>query len=204
MEKNNQIIKPEETLFIVSGFMRTGTSMMMKALETGGIETVYAKNRDEIKDVFADKNYNPNDGGLYELERTDYLSANFPRKFKGKLIKALLGALDRMRVMPKIKIIVMKRNPEEIRQSYFAFFGQKLPVTDKQLEEMYKETIMSLANRKDTEYKEFWYRDVVKEPLKYFQELKEWGWPIDPQKSAQIVDPSLLRYKLESLEVGIV
>ena len=76
-------------IYVVSGFMRTGTSMMMKALEAGGMDASYKQSRDVMKDHYADEYYNPNIGGLYELEKQDYQKWDFPRDYEGKLIKAL-------------------------------------------------------------------------------------------------------------------
>ena len=79
----------DKTLYVVSGFMRTGTSMMMKALEAGGLDACYKQSREEMKNRYADEHYDPNIGGLYELERKDYQKPNFPRDYEGKLIKCL-------------------------------------------------------------------------------------------------------------------
>ena len=76
--------KKDKTLYVVSGFMRTGTSMMMKALEAGGLEACYRQSREEMRLRFADEHYDPNVGGLYELEREDYREKGFPRKYEGK------------------------------------------------------------------------------------------------------------------------
>ena len=46
--------------------------MMMRALEAGGLNSVYNQSRDVMKDRFADESYDPNIGGLYELSRTEY------------------------------------------------------------------------------------------------------------------------------------
>ncbi len=191
-------------LYVVSGFMRTGTSMMMRALEAGGLETSYKADRDKMKNHYADEHYDPNIGGLYELERQDYKDPNFPRDFEGKLIKALNIGVPRMAVMPEgIKVIFMRRDKEEIRQSYDAFFGQQIQVEnlDKGME-IIKEKIL---NRKDVKsFHEFWFREVIDNPYKHFQTLKDVGWPIDTNKCTDMVDPKYCRFRLENLTVGIL
>ncbi len=52
-------------IYLVSGDMRTGTSMMMQALEAGGLEAVYNENRDRMNQQYGDKDYQPNGGGFY-------------------------------------------------------------------------------------------------------------------------------------------
>jgi len=197
MKKNNEI------LYVVSGFMRTGTSMMMKALEEGGLEAEYKQSRDEMKNHFADENYDPNIGGLYELNRNDYLEFGFPEKYKGKLIKALNQGVSRMAVMPGIRVVFMMRDPEEIRQSYEAFFGKPLSNMEHYKRNM-QDCIERIKNRKDViSLNIFNYRDVVKNPLKHFKILKDAGWEIDVEKAVKVVDSKYCRFKKEILTIGI-
>ena len=192
-------------VYVVSGFMRTGTSMMMKALESGGMNVEYKQSRDEMKTRFADAHYDPNIGGLYELEHQDYQEIGFPNKYKGKLIKALNGGVPRMDVMNDgIRVIFMRRDPEEIRQSYDAFFKTQLrSIND--LDERMERIIDTINNRKDVlSMNVLWYRDVVENPRKYFQILKDNGWPIDVDECVKVVDPQYCRYKLENLTVGVI
>ncbi len=195
----------DKTLYVVSGFMRTGTSMMMKALEEGGISASYRQSRDVMKNRFADDQYDPNIGGLFELQRQDYRKPNFPKGYEGKLIKALNMGVPRMDVMPDgIRVVFMKRDPEEIRQSYDAFFGKSLRDVDA-IKKSMDSNIKRIQNRKDVKSLDvFWYRDVVKEPKKYFQILKDHGWPIDVVKCVAVVDPKYCRFKKEELTVGII
>ena len=191
-------------LYVVSGFMRTGTSMMMRALEAGGLEASYKADRDKMKNHFSDAHYDANIGGLYELERQDYKDPNFPRSYEGKLIKALNIGVPRMVVMPKgIRVVFMRRDKEEIRQSYDAFFGQQINVEN--LDERMERTIETIKNRKDVLSCDiYWFREVIDKPYEHFVELKRHHWPIDVDKCVDMVDPKYCRFKLEKLTVGIV
>jgi len=213
-------------LYVVTGFMRTGTSMMMKALEAGGLDADYQQSRDEMKNRFADEHYDPNVGGLYELERKDYKKWGFPKKHDGKLIKALNQGVPKMWPMKNgIRVVFMRRDSEEIRQSYDAFFGRQLdpenflPFSKDQtasyplpgsnewtkLDSKMQGIVEKIHNRKDVKsLHEFWFRSVVDNPLKYFQTLKNAGWPIDPKKCAEVVDAKYCRFKLEELEIGVL
>jgi len=192
-------------LYVVSGFMRTGTSMMMRALEAGGLEACYQQSRDQMKDRFADEYYDPNIGGLYELERHDYRHPEFPRQFEGKLIKALNKGIITMNVMQGgIRVVFMRRDKEEIRQSYEAFFNRHLNSVDN-LDSQMERIIEQIKNRKDVvSIHTLWYRDVVDNPLRAFQCLETDGWPIDPQKAAGVVDPKYCRFRYENLTVGVL
>jgi len=189
-------------IYIVSGYMRTGTSMMMRALEAGGLDAVKNPTREKMNDQYGDKDYKPNPGGFYELQRREYMQFGFPRMYEGKLIKCLHGGLWRM-VVGDYKIVFMMRDTEEIRQSYEAFFGNKLPPTFEKYEEIMQDSIDMLKNRLDTQIDVFQYREVIKDPMKHFNTLKNQGWPIDTDKAISVIDPSLLRFKREDLTIGI-
>jgi hypothetical protein len=191
-----------KTTYVVSGFMRTGTSMMMKALEYGGLDAVYSPLRDNMNSDFGDEYYKPNPGGFYELTAKDYREPGFPRQFEGRLIKCLYGGLPRM-VVGDYKVVFMMRDPEEIRQSYESFFNKPAPPILKQYDQVMGDSIAMLKNRKDTEVVVLQYRDVIENPHDCFCILKRNGWDIDVVKSASVVNPELYRYRIEELTVGI-
>ncbi len=185
--------------------MRTGSSMMMKALEAGGLDACYASSRDEMKNIHADEYYDPNVGGLYELNSSEYKEQDFPIKYEGKLIKALNFSVPKMAVMPNgIRVVFMRRDTEEIRQSYGGFFNKQLLNTEN-LERNMEDAIERINNRKDVlSIDVFWFRNVVDNPIKYFNILKDAGWPIDIDKSVSVPDKKYCRYKIENLEVGVI
>lgn len=192
------------TLYVVSGYMRTGTSMMMRALEASGLDACYQQSRDVMKNRFADSHYDPNVGGLYELEKRDYKCLDFPRQFEGRLIKGLNMCVVTMNIMSDIKVVFMRRDSEEIRQSYDAFFDKQLGAIGN-LNKRMAGIIERIENRRDvSSLNVFWYRDVVDDPHTYFQILQRNGWPIDVIKAASVVDPHYCRFRLENLTVGIV
>jgi hypothetical protein len=196
----------DKTLYVVSGFMRTGTSMMMRALEAGGLDACYKQSRDVMKARHADKHYDPNIGGLYELERSDYREWDFPHGYEGKLIKALNMGVPRMSVMPNgIRVVFMRRITEEIRQSYEAFFPGSRLRNIEDLDKNMEDIIARIENRKDIlSIHVFWYGEVVKSPLSHFEDLKTGGWPIDTKKAASIIDPKYHRYHEQRLTIGVI
>lgn len=192
-------------IYFVSGYMRTGTSMMMKALEAGGMDAAYNKNRDILNErckLSPDDPYFVNEGGLYELYRKDYQQPGFPRGYDGKLIKFLFGGITRI-VAGNYRIVFMRRNYEEVRQSCQNGLGVKIGIDEAEFTTRMEDTIGILNQRKDVALDVFWYRDVVDDPLTHFQLLQSKAWPINPQRSAEIVDPKLCRFRLENLEVGL-
>ncbi len=200
----------DNTLYVVSGFMRTGTSMMMRALENAGMNASYKQSRDEMKSRFADEFYDPNIGGLYELEREDYQKKDFPKGYEGKLIKALSQGVPRMNVTQDgIRAVFMRRDNEEIRQSYQAFFDSQLDAVAEKNTDTFnlfiENIIANINNRKDVLSLDiFWYRDVIENPTKYFTTLKENGWDIDVEKAVSVIDPKCCRFKKEELTIGVI
>lgn len=193
-------------IYIVSGYMRTGTSMMMDALSAGGLDAAKNPNRDKLNQFYGDDFYKPNPNGFYELSRQEYLQPNFPTTYDGKLLKLLHGGLPFM-TPHQYRIVFMRRNPEEIRQSYDAFFGG-INTRVKHVVENYKrvmdDVINRLRNRKDIHSLAiFEYREVVDNPKPHFEKLVQTGWPIDVEKAAGVVDESLCRFRLENLVTGI-
>lgn len=190
------------TVFCVSGFMRTGTSMMMKCLEAGGLDAAFNPSRDNMNARHGDENYKPNPGGFYELDRKEYQQLGFPNMYKGKLLKCLFGGLSSF-VAGDYKIVFMMRDPEEIRQSYEGFFGMKAPPVLKNYQEAMGYIIGIVQARTDMDITIFQYREVLADPLKHFQILKDSGFPIDVEKATAVVDPEQCRFRREILMEGI-
>lgn len=189
-------------IYVVSGYMRTGTSMMMQGLEAGGLEAAFNPIRDKMNDQYGDEHYKPNPGGFYEFHRKEFKQYGFPRMYPGKLIKCLFGGLWKFPV-DDYKIVFMMRDPEEIRQSFEAFFGNKMSGLPEKYSTIMQDAIDMLNNRKDTALDVFQYREVVTDSLKHFSLLAEHGWPIDVQKAVDTVNPKLCRFRREILTDGI-
>ena len=194
-------------LYLVSGYMRTGTSMMMGALIAGGLEAVYSDERQRLNDDWGGDGYTPNER-YWEPTATMMREEGFPRMHDGKLLKVLYGGIPNLAPCPHgIRIVFMRRHPEEIRQSEEAFFKRrKAPpwLEDSGYEERMSLAVEHAHNRRDVRsVTEFQYRDVVADPAEAFRYLRDIGWPIDAVRAAATVDPALCRFRLEELEVGI-
>lgn len=186
--------------YCVTGFMRSGTSAMCHALNEGGLECLRSDVREGFKKQHTDKFYDPNENGLWELPFPIISAGDFEED--NKVVKVVFPWL---RFLKKCdRAVMMVREPEEIRQSYEAFtqqfispaftrmYGQKIKHATKQLQEIGAE-ITVVKYRKE----------LLEDPLSVFTKLADAGWPIDPQKSAAIINPSLCRFKSEELIPGI-
>lgn len=183
--------------------MRTGTSMMMAALINGGMDATWSKQRNNLANNYSDIYYHPNKQGLYEIPLSEYGDFLFPKQYQNKLIKIMAWGMPGIAV-DEYKIILMKRNKEEIRQSYEGFFGK--PLKDKIFplyEEKMAELEKTLLNRCDVKsLNVFNYRDIIETPAK-LGELIDSGWQFDLAKAISTVDEKQYRFRLERLTIGI-
>ncbi|HMD80904.1 MAG TPA: sulfotransferase domain-containing protein [Anaerolineales bacterium] len=101
----------DKPIIIVSGLPRSGTSMMMKMLNAGGLQIV----SDEIRRADDD---NPN--GYFELEAVKQLAqGNFMwlQSANGKVVKVISSLLEYLPSQYSYKVIFMEREIREILAS---------------------------------------------------------------------------------------
>ena len=107
-----------KTVIIVSGLPRSGTSMMMKMLEAGGLKIL----TDNLRE--ADAN---NPKGYYEFERVKQMKdgnlAWLPDAV-GKVVKIVTGLIIYLPSDYKYKIIFMKRDLNEVLSSQKKMLGR--------------------------------------------------------------------------------
>jgi hypothetical protein len=99
------------TIYIVSGLPRSGTSMMMKMLEAGGMELLTDHQREADEDNLL---------GYYELERVKKLKEgdiSWLDQSLGKTVKVVSALLEHLSRDYRYKIIFMERNMHEILAS---------------------------------------------------------------------------------------
>ncbi len=211
---------------IASGYMRTGTSMMMQALIAGGLEPAFEPKREKLNERVSDEDYKLNAGGMWEIPLREYGAAGFPSKYEGKLIKIMSWGLPTI-CGGEYKVVIMRRDPEEIRQSIGAMkegdygdwwhvknyyrrpaendplskFVNKHPEFVICYNKMMDHLISMMKMRRDVDLTLLNYRDVVDDPYREFEKLAHWG--IDVDAAASVVDPKQCRYRLENLTVGI-
>lgn len=189
-----------EPVYVVSGYMRSGTSMMMKALEQGGMKASYNKDKDRIlSEKYGQESYHPNPEGFYELGRREFEDPDFPGMFRGQLIKALHW---RLKMFPPYdyKVVFMLRDPKEIEVSYLKMFRHRPPFVLKTYHEFMDRTLKELNERGDMDIVQVWHRDMIQNPTHTLSHLIEKGFPIsDLTASAASVNPDLYRSKRQNL-----
>lgn len=172
---------------------------MMAALIAGGMDAAYSEKRNALANQHADELYHPNRSGLYEVPLSEYDAPGFPLQYDGKLIKVMSWGMRSLAVHD-YRVVLMRRHPEEIRQSYEGFFGRsiKLDDYDPKMDALEKQ----LCNRRDVlSVTVIQYRDLVEHPHRELTRLH--NWPIDHDLAAATIDPEQYRFRLERLTVGI-
>ena len=101
----------DKTIYVVSGLPRSGTSMMMKMLEAGGVTPLI----DNIRTADDD-----NLQGYYEFERVKAMKEGdvaWISEAQGKVIKVISALLESLPTEYNYKIIFMEREMMEILAS---------------------------------------------------------------------------------------
>lgn len=181
-----------DPLYIVSGFMRSGTSMMMECLEKGGMDIVYSEKRNvEMNKRWGEPAYVPNHN-YYELDLETYLQGDLATKFAGKAVKCLWGGL--LRLPPAhYRVIVMRRPYKEIRRSLIASFGADNAANQfRDLDTMLDNVVAVMRDRRSvTSLDVVQYHDMLDHPQTTLSAL---SWPIDAAKAATIPDRLKARF----------
>lgn len=189
----------KKIIYVVSGTVRSGTSMMMQALIKGGMNAAYDNTYTRRNKVI--NGYIPNKNGYYELDYEPRQQKGFPAMYEGKLVKLLLHRVHELQSMPDdviFKTIMMRRDLKEIFQSakrVRIHMGKELD--DDELMRSLTEALLNIPFFKEHSitYDEVWYPEVLTNPLDIFNQLKYHDWPINPEKCAEVPDETQHRYK---------
>ena len=187
-----------EFITIVSGLPRSGTSMMMKMLEAGGMPPYTDNLRTPDDD---------NPKGYYEFERVKKLpdgdTAWLPEA-RGKAVKVISMLLEHLPSDYSYRVLFMQRKMEEILASQTKMLirsGQPADkVGDEQLAEMYGKHLAKvnawLGNQPNFSVVYLDYNQMLVDPQKYALQINEFlGKILDPQAMAGVVDTSLYRQR---------
>lgn len=166
---------------------------MMRALEAGGMAVARNEKRDAwLQERFGDAEYAPNADGYFELNPQQYAELGFPRRYEGKLLKFLWGGIPSL-VAGNYKLVVMRRNYADLKESYDAMMSKTgrgsdsaMPYSEAEYEERMAILLGIIGARNDMEAVLVKYEDVLADPLKVFNMLREANWPIDSQEAATV------------------
>lgn len=182
---------------IVSGLPRSGTSMIMKMLEAGGMKIL----TDNIRTADED-----NPRGYYEFEKAKELEkdTSWLEHANGKAVKIISALLKHLPTNYTYKIIFMHRKLEEILSSQKQMLIRKGKPTDEITDEKMTEVFIKhlqqvedwLSNQSNMEVIYINYKEVVDEPLNYSKIMNHFlGNILKIKNMVNVVDKSLHRQR---------
>lgn len=184
--------------FVVTGFMRSGTSMMMRALFEGMGRRVELVTSDERVAKLNAGDYIPNHEYL-EPRLKDFETPEFPRMHEGKLLKCLMAGMHPLWPMRGgLHVVQMWRDPRIILESWTAASATMgKPVDWLPDGYMVRAAACSamLRNRRDViSHTDVLFPELVADPFPWFRRLRAAGWPItDVDAACEVVEPTKMR-----------
>ena len=185
-----------ETVVIVSGLPRSGTSMMMKMLEVGGMMAL----TDEIREADPD-----NPKGYYEFERVKQLDKGdkeWVAEARGKVVKVISALLKHLPDTYQYKVIFMRRTIEETLRSQKKMMVRRGTDSDKvndaQMSALFqahlKQVEAWLAKQPNVDVLYVSYNDMLVDPTGQAEAVNEFlHGALDIEKMVGVVDPKLYR-----------
>lgn len=190
----------KESITIISGLPRSGTSMMMKMLEAGGIEALV----DGIRKADED-----NPKGYYEFEVVKNLDKegkdnSWVQDAQGKVVKIISQLLKDLPPNYTYKIIFIRRNMSEILASQKQMLVRRGEPTDAiSDEEMSKLFGMHLVqieswlkNQPNFDVLYVHYNEILKSPQEHIIRINTFfGGELDVDGMSGVIDNSLHRQR---------
>jgi len=185
------------TITVVSGLPRSGTSMMMKMLEAGGMAVLTDHSRVADED---------NPKGYFEFERVKQIEhdqAWLPAA-QGKVVKMIAALLKHLPADYDYKIIFMQRNIEEVlasqRQMLIRRGESTDAISDDRMAELFRKHVKQvrawLAEQPNVAVLYVDYSQALAAPLDEAERIDHFlGQGLDTRKMSEVVDPSLYRQR---------
>jgi Sulfotransferase domain len=189
-------VSDRDSILVVSGLPRSGTSMMMKMLEAGGIPVLTDKLR------LADQN-NPN--GYYEFERVKQLKDGdfgWLEEAKGKVVKIIAALITHLPTNYSYKVIFMQRDLLEVLASQRKMLGRlgkpEDKVGDEQMAKIYQGHLRNvetwLKRQPNIELLMVNYNQMIDDPTDPILKLNRFlGGELDTQAMFGVINKDLYR-----------
>jgi len=193
-----RLTKPNEDKFItiVSGLPRSGTSMMMKVLEAGGIPPI----TDELRQADED-----NPKGYYEFERVKEMEKGdtaWVIDGRGKVVKVISALLKYLPASEQYRVVFVQRNMPEILASQRKMLVRRGEDPDKiddaQMAALFTKHLQQVQEwlKAQPNFRVLYihYSDVLTDPQSAIFKVNDFlGGKLDTAAMAAAVDPKLYR-----------
>jgi hypothetical protein len=183
-----------ETIVIVTGLPRSGTSMMMRMLEAGGLAPL----TDHVRTADED-----NPRGYYEFERVKDLPRDSSWVFQahGKAVKVISALLRHLPPEQSYKVLFMRRELGDVLASQNQMLvrrGKGQRADDDRMAMLFRKHLSEVEAAIDasTSFDVMYvtYEDVVRDPVGQAVAVNEFvGGGLDTRGMADIVEPDLHR-----------
>lgn len=191
-------ISEQKEMIIVSGLPRSGTSMMMQMLESGGHEIFSDKKRQ------ADDN-NPRGYFEHEAVKASMKNNSWVADANNKVIKVIAQLLPYLPKNYKYKVIFMQRDLYEIIYSQQKMLNKRTDVFPLKLLESYKNELRKIENylSKEPNFEVLYvdYADTISNPKATIAALDEFlGDSLKTEAMLQAIDEKLYRNKIAEIK----
>ncbi len=195
---NRLFRKESQSVIVVSGLPRSGTSMMMKMLEAGGLEVLTDHLREPNED---------NPKGYYEFERAKKLPDGdtlWLKDAEGKVVKIISALLIHLPSDHTYKILFMRRSMEEILASQKQMLvrrGESIDkVDDAEMARLFEKHLQEVQTWLDRQphiaYLDVDYNAMLRDPRPQLVHVLPFlDRKLDLEKMLPVVDPALYRQK---------
>jgi hypothetical protein len=185
-----------QPIVIVSGLPRSGTSMMMKMLEAGGMQVI----QDHLRGPNAD-----NPKGYYEFERVKKLPEGdtaWLDDTEGKVVKVISQLLMDLPDSHVYRVLFVRRKMEEILASQARMLERRGEaggaVSDAKMAELFEKHLEKVFAWMDQQpnvaYLNVDYNQMLGDPLPILDSVNDFcGGTLDVDAMAAVIDPSLYR-----------
>ena len=185
----------KQSIIIVSGLPRSGTSMMMRMLAEGGLPIL----TDELRRADDD---NPN--GYFELEVVRQLKeGNFAwlKEANGKVVKVISALLEYLPKEYQYKVIFMERDPRETLVSQKKMLDhreQTSKLSDDEMQQQFHKHLAAmkpwLVRQPNMEVLYVNYNVLMAEPIPFCEKVTEFlGLPLNQMQMLAVPDKQLYR-----------
>ena len=185
-----------DEIIVVSGLPRSGTSMMMKMLEAGGLPIM----TDGVREADLD-----NPRGYYELERVKNLEKDLDKSWvaegRGQVMKVISHLLKELPDDCFYRVIFMRRDLAEVVASQNKMLerrGEENPIEDARVTELYRKHIIHskvmMRERSNFALLEIEYANALADPARFAARVNDFlGGRLDPERMSEAIDPTLYR-----------
>ncbi len=192
-----KLISKPSPIIIVSGLPRSGTSMMMKMLEAGGIPLL----TDQIRQADED-----NPKGYYEFERAKKLpdgdTAWLPEA-QGKAVKIIAALLMELPSDYSYRVLFMRREIREVLASQSKMLerrGEEKSVDDDTMAVLFQKHLQQveawMQSQPNLQYLDVDYNAMVRDPWPQIKAINRFlGGELDEEAMATVIDPQLYRQR---------